>query len=109
MFATSSASTADSLSDLDEYLPHAMLDLCDQILSSQGYTLPIDAGSTQEGTGERVHKLAYLSLRTALQQHASMSMEPELAESIRPTGARDWQPAAPLQHALSAGNETLVL
>ena len=39
------------------------------------------------------HRTIYLQLRTAVNEHMTSNMLPELSLSERPTGAFDWQPS----------------
>ena len=68
------------LIDIDEYLPEATLQWCKATLNYLGFPKGGISGEDFYSDGQRVHRVAYLSLREAVRTHMQAGAHPELGE-----------------------------
>jgi hypothetical protein len=83
---------AESLIDLNEYLPEVTKNWCAAELEKLGYGNTKVNASEYFPDGTRAHCRVYLQLREALQAHITSGKEPHLSECKKPTGAWEWNP-----------------
>lgn len=103
-------SQADSSPDIHEYLPEVTRMWCEQCLRASGFDYPVEGGAvSDERTGERVHKEAYLHLRASVKRHMESGRSPELTETVRSSVAGNWQPRPETRGAFARAGQELAV
>jgi len=84
--------------DPDEYLPSQTLSWCHSVLAEGGYDIDKITQETKDpNSGLRTYFVAYMFLRTRLQEHIGSEMAPIWAETEHPLLGMNWTPRSDAQ------------
>jgi len=93
--------------DLNEFLPRTTIWWCELKLAELGINASQLSAGDALTNGDRVHQLAYESLRIAVNEHISAGNSAGLGECLRPTGAGNWRPVTNAGEEIRAANEMI--